>query len=180
MMQHDQDASAMTNQEETVLAWMLALLSVVGFICFVFWHRRRMVPDPDRRARARRRGRRVPGLARDMSFLLWFMFLLTSVIALRFGWAGFGVSWIGGTLFVLVTLLYGVASIIGAARQKRFLERLMRHNYLVCPDCHYSLIGHMEGGNCPECGYGFTAESLVEDWADVTRIMGYRTSRDPT
>jgi hypothetical protein len=29
------------------------------------------------------------------------------------------------------------------------------------------LVGHDEGGRCPECTYEFTQLSLLADWADV-------------
>jgi ribosomal protein S27AE len=67
----------------------------------------------------------------------------------------------------IVLLAFGGAWALFALRCERFFSRLEAQKYLICPDCHYSLAGHQEGGHCPECGYQFTPESLIADWADV-------------
>ncbi len=66
----------------------------------------------------------------------------------------------------------------GLFRRSQFVERLEREKYLICPDCHYSLLAHSGGGRCPECGYAFTPESLVRDWKDVLVFYTFVPSYD--
>ena len=61
---------------------------------------------------------------------------------------------------------------LGGHRQQRFFSQLERQDYLICPDCHYYLRGHAEGGQCPECGHSFTPESLRADWDDMVASYG--------
>lgn len=80
-------------------------------------------------------------------------------------------------LYFVVTILTFAEMNINLWREKRFYDRLEREEHLICPDCHYSLAGHTAGGHCPECGYTFTPESLVEDWTDVRKLARRRPSR---
>ncbi len=59
---------------------------------------------------------------------------------------------------------------VGARRSRRLYDRVVRANFYLCPDCHYSLVGHAGGGTCPECGYTFDYETLVRDWGDVWKL----------
>ncbi len=70
-------------------------------------------------------------------------------------------------IVALLLVVFGGVWLMLLLRRERFLYWLENQNYLICPDCHYSLAGHKDGGHCPECGYRFTPESLIADWADV-------------
>ncbi|MBN1345866.1 MAG: hypothetical protein JXQ73_24465 [Phycisphaerae bacterium] len=87
--------------------------------------------------------------------------------------ASFYMTFVGGkgwTLAIPLTVyLIGIMTVraLGRRRGQAFMDRLRLQDYLICPECHYSLKGHLEGGRCPECGYPFTPESLREDWNEV-------------
>ncbi len=141
------------------------------------------VRDPVRRSEARARRRKVPGsgIRRHIGFLI--------VVSLQFGltfplgiFGPLQVRLLEVVLGLIASLLYplciGVVlvtawSVLNLWREKRFFDRLEREEHLICPDCHYSLEGHAAGGHCPECGYTFTPESLVEDWTDVRKLAGH-------
>jgi len=85
-----------------------------------------------------------------------------------------GAPWLGGFLSLCVLALLGLIGagfVWGLLRRRRFFRRLEKRDFLVCPDCHYSLVAHAAGGRCPECGYAFTPESLLQDWRDVRTVL---------
>ncbi|MBN1344881.1 MAG: hypothetical protein JXQ73_19460 [Phycisphaerae bacterium] len=55
-------------------------------------------------------------------------------------------------------------------RARRFFEAVRGADHLVCPECHYSLLAHTQGGRCPECGYAFDPRTLHEDWKDIQHL----------
>ncbi len=118
------------------------------------------------RSKARQRLEQVPKRLLPIGWLaasfcvficlgLWGLFLSTGV-----GWA---VSL--SVFFALMTVIICLALLTG--RRRAFFERLEKEGWLICPECHYSLAGHPDGGCCPECGFEFTPESLRADWEKV-------------
>lgn len=166
--------------------WWLVVIVVgagVPMLAYVVMGRilRRAVPDPARRGKAWGRKLKVhrgPGIWRHVVLLI--VAALSGVIVLPLG---FGVPlpirlsvWATLALVLIMIALVYAQLVSGHWREKRFYNRLEREGHLICPDCHYSLAGHAAGGHCPECGYAFTPESLVEDWTDVKTLARRRAS----
>ncbi len=164
----------MGDDDGIFLPWGLALLCVAAFLCLVLWLPRKAVPEPGRRAQACRRYRGVPRLgvgwfiwvvaALGVEFLHGLLIQFESFQAWTIG------DWAVRRLSPAIPMVMWILAAVSAIREWRYLNRVQQDDYLLCPDCHYSLAGHTGGGRCPECGYEFTPESLVEDWDDVFRI----------
>jgi len=118
--------------------------------------------------------RRARALERLRSISPWSPYYGHALLVVLLGWillvcSEFATSrampW-GTWVLVSVVLLFGLF-IWDMSRRRDLIDRLEREKHLICPDCHYSLVAHATGGRCPECGYDFTPESLLQDWADV-------------
>ncbi|MBN1344878.1 MAG: hypothetical protein JXQ73_19445 [Phycisphaerae bacterium] len=146
---------------------------------------RRLVPTETRRKKARRRLVRIHGPARLPVFILLLAcataFPLTTIYAVLRAPTSQSRTipevqrWLI-PLALAALALPPILALITWRRSRRFFRRLEMERFLICPDCHYSLAGHDHGGHCPECGYTFTANSLLEDWMDVYRLRCRRVS----
>jgi len=56
-------------------------------------------------------------------------------------------------------------------RRREFRERLRACGDRICPQCLYSLEDGRPEGTCPECGTGYTDESLHADWAFLYQVV---------
>lgn len=158
----------------------LVLAGVVIAVVAIFLrqqkHLKRSVPDRARQGAALLRIRNMAPW--------WYPYAEWGSVALMLPVAL--IVFLGGRLAVslqvpptALILLWLYASSIGRylwrRRRRRVLSRRLNDdNYLICPDCQYSLVAHASGGRCPECGYEFTPDSLIRDWQDV--LACYRWS----
>ncbi len=175
--------------------WWLVLFVVGASVFPLAWvavgrvYHRWAVRDPVRRSKARARRRKVPGSGpwNFVAFLiigsLWGGIFLPYEFGVPFPVTVDFSSAVTFRLIAVVSYLETVVvafafawSFLSFWREKRFFDCVEREEHLICPDCHYSLEGHAAGGHCPECGYTFTPESLLEDWADVKKLARRRVS----
>jgi len=172
--------------------WSALILFVVPLVItlgLVLRGVRRTVPDADRRRKAqarrsmlyRRPGPRVYALFVLGIVLSCVVFISSGFVILHLSY-GAKLStrlsvWVAPALLWMALFLQFVGFRAQRRHERRFLERLEREDHLICPDCHYSLAGHGQGGQCPECGYTFTLESLVDDWVDVKKLARRRRSQ---
>ncbi len=169
-------------------ALILFVVPLVIVLASVIRGMRRSVPDPDKRRKAHARRKmlyRRPGPRVYALFILGIV--LSCVVSISYGFVilhfSYGVKlstrlsvWVAPALLWVAVILQLVGFRAQRRQERRFLDRLEGEDHLICPDCHYSLAGHGEGGRCPECGYTFTLESLVEDWGDVKKLARRRHS----
>ncbi len=159
------------------------LVVLPAYALAAFWQQlryRTLVHDDSRRSLALGRLRKVTG----PPLVVHFAFAgLCTVIGLgdllRTGSMLVGLRHVGANLLVVASFLVIMVWIIWSGVK---LRKLMKHVELerlqVCPNCHYSLIGHSAGGACPECGYKFSSDSLLQDWMDIATLSGW--SRRPS
>lgn len=154
----------------------LAVAAGIGAWGYRVHQTRKQVPAPARRRAARRRLRRFDILPWCVRALLWLLPAIAYPVYLLLlrtrHWNPVS------TRFLLFAVLVGVVLYVHYSwtqdRAREFLRRVKRMHYAICPDCHYSLAGHRQGGHCPECGYAFTPESIFHDWADVYRLAWWK------
>lgn len=61
-----------------------------------------------------------------------------------------------------VPAVLGVADAVRSLRRATALRRLLqRHNYLLCPYCHYPLSASRDRGRCSECGVEYRREEVL-------------------
>ncbi len=145
---------------------------------------RRAVPDPERRGRAWRRKLLVErGHGPWRQIILLAVVLIAGVVMLRLWLGRYAIDISIWGVFVLIGMMVALVYaqlILGHVREHRFYTELERLDHRLCPDCHYSLAGHTDGGRCPECGHGFTPETLLADWSDVKAMARWRGRRPAT
>ncbi len=54
--------------------------------------------------------------------------------------------------------------IVPAGMSKRYRRYAERHDYQICLNCGYALVGLPEEHACPECGTRFVIEAVRRDW----------------
>jgi len=140
------------------------------------------VPDRERRRRAVVRTRTLVRSARGWEHWGTGAGIGIMCLALGLGILLLRLDVTAGTRIIFTASVLGLpilfaADAISYWRVRAFHRRIERESFRICPDCYYSLAGHAEGGHCPECGYTFTPESLIEDWQDVYKAAFKRWPR---
>ncbi len=166
----------------------VSLAGLIVMLILIRWlQTRRLVPDRARRRKAQERIQKGYDAYDTWSYvsivlgvlvmaILFVSGALIGRLALSYGWSFLLSPWLVWPFLAVVGLAGLLVAFspmyVGIRGWRQFLAQLEQEKHLICPDCHYSLAGHREGGHCPECGYEFTPESLLEDWRDVKRLSG--------
>jgi len=154
----------------TIFLVVFAIASMIFVVVLQTREERRGVPDGDKRQRAAARLRPIMGYSPVLRFLdvnqINLILMSTLCLPAITGWKAIPM-WISPGITVVFVILGLVWFVRTRRRVSRFFDGLARQEFLICPDCHYALVAHAQGGRCPECGYAFTPETLQADWADV-------------
>ncbi|MBN1343420.1 MAG: hypothetical protein JXQ73_12105 [Phycisphaerae bacterium] len=124
---------------------------------------------------AHSRLRRIDGTLAWLSDVAWWPVpVMVAVTVLSPKWIqGLPRMLLFSALMLLVIVVMILQPLMIHRRRKRFFLHLESQANMLCPDCHYRLDAHRQGGRCPECAYAFTPESLNQDWADVKAISEF-------
>jgi hypothetical protein len=148
------------------------LALAAGFLLFALWtpasnrlRYRRGYADPGQRRIARRRIQHV----QSSTLIVLVIVLMVAAFVTGTYFAGHRSDARASGLFMTGAALSVLASVLARQRKRRFELHLCAEDYLLCPCCYYSLRGLPEDGVCPECGSGYSPQSLKDDWLFALR-----------
>jgi len=136
-------------------------------------------PDPGRAAASPKGDRFIRRIRTRHRNGLILGFVLAAAWGLVWVPMGLGV-WMN--MIGLVVCIY-LPTIHGTLHEASVRRRLKAAGYRLCPRCGYDLSGLGDEGACPECGRGFLAASLAEQWAGAglatrgEQLQGHRSGR---
>lgn len=109
------------------------------------------------------------GRLRVIRLALSFLAIASALAIILFSSSGW---WIGVmTVFTVVNIVLWELQRTAQATAYRLIHQAA---FRFCPTCEYPLPPAPADGTCPECGHGYTVESLKSAWAHTDRGVSAR------